>query len=651
MNFRIEQIEYQNIRDIGDLILDFTKPGDGEAQPISLVQMPNGTGKTTTMGLLRTVILGAQLDADEVQSYEPETGASLGKFSVAFSSDGERYKNHLRLDYDIGRAEYEHSRVSREGGGLNDGHFVPNELEKLLSEEMVDLFVFNGELTEEFIQTDEGIAEQALKTVTRLDRIEATQNAIERVREEHQESREGAKTEQGLKGYRTKLNDRKERLDELRAKKSEITNRLKEVTEKISTKQSEREQLIRQHGEAIEEFKRLTSKIEEAKNELKDLAIEFRAEMRVPSRIDDVFDEAFEELLVKMDEVQLPRATSADFFESLAQQDVCVCGRAFDEHSRSHLLDSKDDYLSNQDVGVLNALKERLKDPETPVDTESELSEIEAKRRSLQTLQTQLDQLEIGDEGVEEKSDKLLKEIGELKTKKKRLKSKLEYLTETDSQEQEMLGVDWQTNIPLAEDAVEKYEQKLAKATGTVQFKRKSEKANEIFKDFVNRSVENEKSWQIENSNARLDKILSRSSVQIESIEDSIKLKNRDGASEGQSLAVAYAYLSSLFEDSSVDIPFVIDSPAVSLDHKVRAEVAPIITDLFDQVIAFVISTEKDGFVENMSPGEGEELNYYTVYKTGDRGEVDVHTDRDFFMEFESEEALPASGSAVSPQD
>ena len=134
MNFRIEQIEYKNIRDIGDLTLDFTQPNEAEAQPISLVQMPNGTGKTTTMGLLRTVTLGEQLDAEEVQSYEPETGASLGKFSVMFSSGGERYKNHLRLDYDIGRAEYEHSRVSREGGGLNQGHFVPNELEKLLSE-------------------------------------------------------------------------------------------------------------------------------------------------------------------------------------------------------------------------------------------------------------------------------------------------------------------------------------------------------------------------------------------------------------------------------------------------------------------------------------------------------------------------------------
>jgi ABC-type arginine transport system ATPase subunit len=302
-------------------------------------------------------------------------------------------------------------------------------------------------------------------------------------------------------------------------------------------------------------------------------------------------------------------------------------------------------------VGVLNALKERLKDPESPVDTDSELSEVSEKRMALQTKQTQLDQLDIGDKEIEKQSDELLKQIEQLKTKKKRVNEKLNYLRVADPQQQEVLGVDWNTNIPLAKDAVDKYEKKLAQATGTVQFKLKSEKADELFEEFVNRALDTEKELQIEQSNARLNKILSRSSVQIDSIEDSIKLKNRDGASEGQSLAVAYAYLSSLFEDSSVDIPFVIDSPAVSLDHKVRTEVAPIITNLFDQVIAFVISTEKEGFVENMLPDGDQELNYYTIYKTGQDGEVAVHTDRDFFMEFESEEALPSSGSVVKNQD
>jgi hypothetical protein len=52
-----------------------------------------------------------------------------------------------------------------------------------------------------------------------------------------------------------------------------------------------------------------------------------------------------------------------------------------------------------------------------------------------------------------------------------------------------------------------------------------------------------------------------------------------------------------------------------------------------------------------MSPEGVEELNHDTLYNTGERGEVDVHTDRVLHTEFESEDALPAFGSAVSPQD
>lgn len=37
-----------------------------------------------------------------------------------------------------------------------------------------------------------------------------------------------------------------------------------------------------------------------------------------------------------------------------------------------------------------------------------------------------------------------------------------------------------------------------------------------------------------------------------------IKLKGRDGASEGQTLRIAYCFLGTLFEDSELEFPFII---------------------------------------------------------------------------------------------
>jgi wobble nucleotide-excising tRNase len=211
-------------------------------------------------------------------------------------------------------------------------------------------------------------------------------------------------------------------------------------------------------------------------------------------------------------------------------------------------------------------------------------------------------------------------------------------LTTDDKRLRQKHGLDWKNNIPAAKREKTKYKEKVEEATDTVTFSAQAEKLESIFEEFVDRTVKSIKKEQIQKTNERLERILKRSSVQIESIDDSINLRNKSGSSEGQSLAVAYAYLSTLFEESEVDMPFVIDSPAVSLDHKVRREVAPIISELFDQVIAFVISTEKSGFVENLNPDGEDDVKYYTVYKTEKPGELATHTDRDFFMEFTSEE-------------
>jgi len=92
--------------------------------------------------------------------------------------------------------------------------------------------------------------------------------------------------------------------------------------------------------------------------------------------------------------------------------------------------------------------------------------------------------------------------------------------------------------------------------------------------------------------------------------------------------------VSTLFEDSAVDVPFVIDSPAVSIDYEKRAEVAPIISDLFDQLVIFVISSEREHFVSELDSGD---IKYCTIHKTETPGHVEKSLDQDYFMNFQSE--------------
>jgi hypothetical protein len=366
--------------------------------------------------------------------------------------------------------------------------------------------------------------------------------------------------------------------------------------------------------------------------------------MRTPSKLSPSFHEDFKTLLEHMRILRLPKSTSKEFFSELAEQKSCVCGRDLDEKHREEIRMNAQKFLSDEDVGVLNALKDRLGNINNPVALDERLDALRDTRQDLKQYETQRNQLGLSDENLEEKKQELTRNIESEKTARDNKEQKVKLLTTDDKGLKQRHNLDWKKNIPEAKREVTKYQNKVEAATDTVTFSAQAKKLDVILDDFVSQAVGEVKRNQIKKTNQRLNRILKRSSVQIESIDDSINLKNKSGSSEGQSLAVAYAYLSSLFEGSAVDMPFVIDSPAVSLDHKVRSEVAPIISELFDQVIAFIISTEKEGFVENLEPVTDNDITYYTVYKTDTPGELRTHTDKDTFMQFTSEEEEGGDG-------
>jgi hypothetical protein len=637
MNLRIEEIRYKNIRDIGSLTLDFTKPGTAEPYHISLVQMPNGTGKTTTMGLIRHLILGTQLDGDVIEDYEPDYGASEGEFTITFAAGDERFRVHMQFDYDMGTLTYRHSYPQREGGGMNSGHFLPLALQNILTEDFVELFVFNGELTDDFIETGKDKAERALKIVNRLDRVEAQQVSIQGIVDDYQEEK-GAKTEQGLKQVKSRLKNRRDKLTEHQTLRDDLKAAVQDHQDKIDSLIEERQQIISEDQEALEKYKEYDSEIKDRETKLQTESSAIIEDMRVPSKLSADFYADFEELLTHMKVLKLPKSTSKEFFVELADEKTCVCGRDLDEKHREEIRENADRFLSDEDVGVLNSLKERLKRISEPAALTSRLDDLNETRNKLKEYQTQQAQLNLNDENLENRKQKLTREIESERTAKEHKEQKIKLLTTDDKGLRQKHGLDWENNIPAAKREKSKYEEKVEEATETVTFSAQAEKLETIFEEFVDRTVDTVKTEQIQKTNTRLNRILKRSTVQIESIEDSIDLRNKSGSSEGQSLAVAYAYLSTLFEESAVDMPFVIDSPAVSLDHKVRREVAPIISGLFDQVVAFIISTEKPGFVENLAPATEDDIKYYTVYKTETPGDLATHTDKETFMQFTSEE-------------
>lgn len=635
MDLKITGIRYENIREFKEVELDFTNESSDNPHHISLVQMPNGTGKTTTMNLIRILLLGKDIDQEKVRSFQPSGfDATEGAFEADFVSSSGPFTLRLELDYQVGDHSYRHIIPQEVGGGDRAGHFLPTELNNVTTEDFVDLFVFNGELTEEFIETGSNEAENALKIVNFLDRLENQKNQIEQVVQERQENA-NVTTEKGYHNIQTRLQTTKQKLEELQNKRDRLEKEIDRHNQKVNELEKRRKGILAENEQQLEEDKRLERKIQRLKDELKSKTQDLLDTMRKPSRLDKGLNEDMEKLLKNMDIMQLPKSTSQEFFTELSEGDSCICGRAINEEHEEIILNNAEKYLTEQDIGVLNSLKDNLRNIPDYENFDDTLKKLQNKREELKQAEQERARLDLDDPNLNDKLEGIIKQIDAEERKRNDKQDELRRLKTNDKIEHQESGLYWKNNIPLCKRKREQWKKQLRQASGTVNFGKKADLLEDIFNDFIDRYLKSLKNKQIEDTNEKLERILGLSKVQVEDIDSSIKIEGRDDISEGQALSIAYAYLSTLFEDSALDVPFVIDSPAVSIDYEKRAEVAPIISNLFDQLIIFIISPERKSFVDELKSND---IQYCTIHKTGTPGKIEKHLNKDFFMEFQSEE-------------
>ena len=79
--------------------------------------------------------------------------------------------------------------------------------------------------------------------------------------------------------------------------------------------------------------------------------------MRDPHALSSVLGTEMLHLKTSLDRAKLPESTAREFFEELADEAVCVCGRPLDDEYRIAIRERAKQYLGSDDVAFLNALK------------------------------------------------------------------------------------------------------------------------------------------------------------------------------------------------------------------------------------------------------------------------------------------------------
>ena len=339
------------------------------------------------------------------------------------------------------------------------------------------------------------------------------------------------------------------------------------------------------------------------------------------------------ELGNSMTKLKLPKSSSKDFFIELANSSKCVCNRCIGEAEKEAILKNAEKYLGSDQQAVLNAIKSSLmsSDYDTRLsEAFSRLSNLREQRNRLDTLLNinQEKLLKAGGEEAERLQSRI-KELIELISVSKAQLSLIESKDDSDDQ----LTID--NNLHKAEQEYQYYEQQIAKATRTNAALRKKEIVESLICEIKEQATSDLKAEIIRKTNEKLKRVITDDYIEIESINRYIKLVKKDGASEGQTLSIAYCFLGTLFEDSELEFPFIIDSPTGKMDFEKRQAVADIIPLVFNQMIAFVQSAEVERFADRFY--ENEDSQFITIIASSNGNNVEVHKGIEFFDSYQRE--------------
>ena len=632
MQMTVLELECKNIRKISSLQLCFYK--NDKVIKNNFVMMANGTGKTTIMQLIKGLLDGSALkwSAEKIKEFAPSFASSdSGEFSFTVKFDNRQYKYIFTLNYSTGTALIETVIPSR---GRETGLRLPEALKGIFTPEFVSRFVFDGEQAKKSMDRTSNEAEETIRYLYRLDELDYILSMNNKILEDIQSAEGGSKgTNSAISNLRTRKETVEKAITKLETERSRLTSDLSTYQAQLKEKQDALSEIHEQFNILNQEKQELIKEAEENRGAINSCINELLSYIKSPYLLRETLSSRMLELGKGMQKLKLPKNSSKDFFVELAHSATCVCDRCIGDAEREAILKNAERYLGGDKQALLNIIKSCLIESEfdsRAQDAFNLLGELREQEENIGKRKTINEEKLLkagGDKAQQLQSeiDNLVGSIAIAQDRLNRIESKDEFNDELDEQ----------NNLHKARLALDDYEKKIASATRTNNALRRKAVVERLIQTIKIRATSALKTEIIRKTNEKIRTVITDDNIEIENIDRYIKLRDRNGASEGQTLSIGYCFLGTLFEEAELEFPFIIDSPTGKMDYDKRKAVAAIIPKVFNQMIAFVQSAEVDRFADRFY--EKPDTQFLTVIAPMDGGEVEVHEGKEYFDSYQKE--------------
>ena len=633
MKMSILELEYKNIRKISSLQISFRNDTGGVIKN-NFVMMANGTGKTTTMTLIKGLLDGSAKNwpVDYVKSFAPTTTTGdKGEFSITVKFDEKQYKYFLSLDYVNGIAKIETQAPPK---GRETGLLLPTAIKGIFTPEFVSRFVFDGEQAKKSMDRTSNEADETIRYLYRLDELDEILAMNMNILTEIQNAEGGSTGTRGsLSNLRSRQKKVRDHIASLEKKQKQLNGDIARFSQEKIEKEKQRQELDKNYEALNKEKNEVIAEQEKNRGNVDVKITEIVSLVKTPYLVSEGLCNRMYEFGDAMKKLELPKSSSKDFFTELDYAEKCVCDRCIEEKERDAILKNAERYLGSDHQAVLNNIKSVLMGStydERLVAAFEKLGKLQEQKTRLNARFADVEDklIKAGGPQVEQLQSEIEVLIGQISSAQTQLK-----IIESKDEDDETLTEE--NNLHKARRADAEYEVKIASTTKTNAALRKKNVVQDLVNEIKTQATAALKEEIIKKANDKISRVIKDDYIEIESIDGYIKLKDREGASDGQTLSIGYCFLGTLFEEAELEFPFVIDSPTGKMDFDKRQAVADIIPVVFNQMIAFVQSAEVKCFADRFY--KNTDTQYLTIVASKDTEEIAIHKGIAFFDSYQRE--------------
>jgi DNA sulfur modification protein DndD len=270
--------------------------GDKGCPKVSLIQMPNGTGKTTTLQMLRAALSGAacEWDPDRVREMrDPRKDVDTGRFRAVLDCGGKKITFEVQLDFDRGEVEYK----TTYGQGQQDGFRPPPALVRFLNPRFVELFVFDGELAHHLLDSTHTRAQDAIDALFHLSLLQGVGEEFEKNWQAHARQA-SARDRKGFTQRQNRLQRLRGRVKELTAERDRLTAEQETLAADLKAREKAYRASLNKDLDVAARLEALEKSLRKAEDKVAALVRDSVGEMRNPHSLLTFFGTALQELKV-----------------------------------------------------------------------------------------------------------------------------------------------------------------------------------------------------------------------------------------------------------------------------------------------------------------------------------------------------------------